>query len=320
VTSDSEAWAAKVNDRGGMLGITDPRLKAYPVLCSMRNAFKVPIAAMFLLATLAVQAQEPIAYRLFTAAGKPAKHKAMMKAIGEAEVVLFGEQHNSAIAHWMQLVVARELAEKGPLAMGAEMIEADDQATLDRYLRGEIDQAAFDTLASLWKNHSDYAPMVDLAREKGLRFVAANVPRRYASLVYKGGFEALDTLPDTEKQWIAPLPIAYDPELPGYKAMLDMGHGHASPTMPMAQALKDATMAHFILANYTPGTPFLHFHGTYHSDNYEGIGWYLKSARPELRIITIATATQVDASKLEAENKGRADFILVVDEAVPGTY
>lgn len=274
---------------------------------------------LFLCGLLQAQS-DPVAYRLFTAQGKPAKHKAFMKSLAGADVILFGEQHNSAIAHWLQLVVARELAAKGPLAMGAEMIEADDQATLDRYLRGEIDQAAFDTLARLWKNHSDYAPMVDLAKEKGLRFIATNVPRRYASLVYRGGFEALDTLPDAEKQWIAPLPIAYDPELPGYKAMLDMGHGHASPTMPMAQALKDATMAHFILTNCKPGTPFLHFNGTYHSDNYEGIVWYLKRARPELRIVTIATTTQADASKLEAEHKGKADLILVVDEAVPGTY
>ncbi len=281
----------------------------------MRNLF-LP----FLFVLNAIQAQDPVAYRLFTGQGKPARHKALMKSLGQADVILFGEQHNSAIAHWLQLVVARELAAKGALMMGAEMIEADDQATLDRYLRGEIDQAAFDTLARLWKNHGDYAPLVDLAKAKGLRFVAANVPRRYASIVYKGGFEALDTLPDAEKQWIAPLPIAYDPGLPGYKAMLDMGHGHTSPTMPMAQALKDATMAHFILANFTPGTPFLHFNGTYHSDNYEGIVWYLKRARPALRIATIATVTQVDAGKLEAEHKGRADFILVVDEAVPGTY
>lgn len=286
----------------------------------MRNVLLLSLLAVLALAPFTSKAQEPMAYRVFDAKGKPAKHKTMMKALAQADVILFGEQHNSAIAHWLQLVVARELAAKGPLTMGAEMIEADDQTTLDRYLRGEIDQAAFDTLARLWKNHSDYAPLVDLAREKGLRFIAANVPRRYASLVYKGGFEALDTLPETEKQWIAPLPIAYDPELPGYKAMLDMGHGHTSPTMPMAQALKDATMAHFILANHTSGTPFLHFNGTYHSDNHEGIGWYLKRARPELRIVTIATTTQADASKLDAEHKGRADFILVVDEAVPGTY
>jgi len=299
-----------------------PRFPHFAFLRSMRSIF-LPI----LLLSCVLQAQEPVAYRLFTAQGKPAKHKSFMKALGQADVILFGEQHNSAIAHWLQLVVARDLAAKGPLTMGAEMIEADDQATLDRYLRGEIDQAAFDTLARLWKNHSDYAPLVDLAKEKGLRFIATNVPRRYASMVYKGGFEALDTLPDAEKQWIAPLPIAYDPELPGYKAMLDLGHGHlptgqagVRSTMPMAQALKDATMAHFILLNLSGGTPFLHFNGTYHSNNYEGILWYLKREWKGLRPVTIATVTQADASKLEAEHKGKADFILVVDEAVPGTY
>lgn len=275
----------------------------------------------FLLVLNTLHAQDPVAYRLFTAKGKPVSHKAMMKALGQADVILFGEQHNSAIAHWMQLVVARELAAKGPLTLGAEMIEADDQATLDRYLRGEIDQAAFDTLARLWKNHaSDYAPLVDLAKEKGLRFIATNVPRRYASLVYKGGLGALDTLPEAEKKWTAPLPIAYDPELPGYTAMLDMGHGHSSPTMPMAQALKDATMAHFILDAFKPGTPFLHFNGTYHSDNYEGIGWYLKGEWKGLRLVTIATVTQADARTLEAAHLNTADFILVVDQAVPGTY
>jgi len=30
-------------------------------------------------------------------------------------------------------------------------------------------------------------------------------------------FQALDTLSATEKSWIAPLPIAYDANLPGYK-------------------------------------------------------------------------------------------------------
>ena len=58
------------------------------------------------------------------------------------------------------------MATRGPLVLGAEMLEADDQATLDRYLRGGIDSKALDTLARLWKNHAtDYAPLVDLATQ-----------------------------------------------------------------------------------------------------------------------------------------------------------
>ncbi|HMC97422.1 MAG TPA: ChaN family lipoprotein [Flavobacteriales bacterium] len=260
-------------------------------------------------------------YALFDARGKALSHKQVLRSIASADVVLFGELHNNPIAHWLQLVVARDLAARGPVVFGAEMIEADDQITLDRYLRGEIDQAAFDTLARLWENHAtDYAPLVDLAKEKKFPFVACNVPRRYARAVSQGGFEALDTVPSPQRAWIAPLPIDFDPNLPGYVKMLEMMGDHASPNMAKAQALKDATMAHFISRYAKPGVRFLHFNGSYHSDNHEGIGWYLQRTRPELKRVTIATVTQEQLKHLDPGNLDRADIILCVDAAVPGSY
>lgn len=274
-----------------------------------------------LLFVLAAAAQVLPAYALFDAKGKKVGHKQLLKLAAGGDVVLFGEQHNSVVAHWLQLMVARELAAKGPLVMGAEMVEADDQATLDRYLRGEIDQAAFDTLARLWKNHhTDYAPLVDLAKSQGLRFIACNVPRRYARAVSRGGFDALDTVPAEQRAWMAPLPIAFDPTLPGYVNMLKMMEGHGTPDMVKAQALKDATMAHFIAVNFRPGARFLHFNGSYHSDRYEGIGWYLRRFRPELKQVTIATVTQDQLARLDKEHLGLADIILVVDATFPTSY
>lgn len=279
----------------------------------------LPIAA--LLCSHFALAQVLPSYALFNAQGGKVAHKQLLRLVAGADVVLFGEEHNNPIAHWLQLEVARELASRGPLVLGAEMIEADDQATLDRYLRGEIDQAAFDTLARLWKNHAtDYAPLVELAKEKRLPFVAANVPRNYARAVSKGGFEALDTVPDAQRAFIAPLPIAFDPALPGYVKMLAMMGDHATPNIVKAQALKDATMAHFILQALAPGTRFLHFNGSYHSDFHEGIGWYLKRARPDLKVVTIATITSDQLKKLPAESLGQADIIICVDEDVPGSY
>ena len=162
--------------------------------------------------------------------------------------------------------------------------------------------------------------MVDFARDSSLVFVASNVPRRYASMVYRGGFEALDSLPAQEKAWIAPLPIAYDPELPGYKNILEMMGDHGSPTLVMAQAIKDATMAHFILQNYTEGSLFLHYNGAYHSNDYEGILWYLQLKRPDLDYGTISTVTQENVHKLEEENENLADFIICVDQNMTTTY
>ena len=279
------------------------------------------LLAPFILLSLHAGAQLLPAYALFDGQGKKISHERMLRTVAGGDIILFGEEHDNAIAHWLQLVVARDLAARGPLMMGAEMIEADDQPVLERYLRGEIDQAAFDTLARLWKNHlSDYAPLVDLAKEKGLPFIATNVPRRYARAVNKGGFEALDTVPAVQRAWLAPLPIAFDPALPGYVKMLTMMGDHGTPSMVQAQALKDATMAHFIAQHAKKGTRFLHFNGSFHSDFHEGIGWYLQRLLPDLRRITIATVTQEQLKTLDKEHLGKADIILCVDAAIPGTH
>ncbi len=261
------------------------------------------------------------AYTLFNAKGKKVAHEKMLRMARGGDIILFGEEHDNPIAHWLQLLVAQDLVAQGPLIMGAEMIEADDQVSLDRYLHGEIDQAGLDTLARLWKNHtSDYAPLVDLAKEKQLPFVACNVPRRYARAVSKGGFAALDTVPVNERAWISPLPIQFDPTLPGYVKMLTLMGDHASPEMAMAQALKDATMAHFIARHARKGTRFLHFNGSFHSDFHEGIGWYLARSKPELARVTIATVTQEQVDRLDNEHIGQADIIICVDTAIPGTH
>lgn len=265
--------------------------------------------------------QDKQPYQLYNKDGKKTTYKKLLKATGNSEVVLFGEHHDNALVHWLQLELTKDLAKEKKLVLGAEMIEADNQVQLDQYLRGEINQKAFDTLARLWNNYkTDYKPLVDFAKENSIAFIATNIPRRYASMVYKGGFEALNKLTDEEKSWMAPLPIPYDATLPGYVKMLEMMGGHAGENMPKAQAVKDAAMAHFIVNNLRPNTVFVHYNGTYHSDFYEGINWYIKKYRASTKIITIAAVSQQDVSKLEKEHLGKADFILVVDEDMTKTY
>lgn len=95
--------------------------------------------------------------------------------------------------------------------------------------------------------------------------------------------------------------------------------GHGGEHIAKAQALKDATMAERIANNLQPGVKFLHLNGTYHSENYEGILWYLQRVRPDLKYATIATVTDSDLTLTE-ENQGLADFILVVDDEMTPTY
>lgn len=262
------------------------------------------------------------AFSIFISTGKRVSVETMFKNLEKANIILFGELHNNSISHWLQLELIHYLYSKNHnLILGAEMFEADNQDGLTKYLKNEIDRKAFDTIVRLWPNYkTDYAPLVEFAKDKNIDFIATNVPRKYASMVNRNGFEVLENLSEFEKQHIAPLPIEYDPELPGYKKMLNMIPGHSSPNLPKAQALKDATMAYFILKNYKTNYIFVHFNGAYHSDNYEGILWYLKRKNPDLKYATISTVTQKDVSKLEEQYKGRADFIICVNENMTTTY
>lgn len=279
------------------------------------------VFSLFLMAQHPIQAQGNPAYQLFNSQGKKVSYKRMIRKMSKADIVLFGEHHNNPICHWLQLEVVQDLDSLGSLVIGAEMFERDNEEVLAQYLAGDIDDKALDSLARLWKNYpTDYRPVVDYAKKQGLTFTGTNIPRRYASQVFRGGFEILDTLTAEEKSWIAPLPIAYDANLPGYQHMLTMMEGHSSENLPKAQAVKDATMAHFILEYYRPGQVFLHLNGTYHSDNFEGILWYLKKQRPELRYLTLSTVEQAAISRLDPASTGKADFILVVPENMTKTY
>ena len=273
-----------------------------------------------LLSTLVFGQQKP-AYILYNAKGKKIGYEKMIRILAEKDIILFGEFHNNPIAHWLQLEVTSSLKQSRELVMGAEMFEQDNQEALDMYLQGKIKARGLDSMARLWKNYpTDYAPLVNFAKENHIPFAASNVPRRYASMVSKAGFGALDTISAKEKTWIAPLPLAYDPELPGYKKMLEMMGGHGGENLPKAQAIKDATMAYFILQYYKTGSLFIHFNGSYHSDNYEGILWHLKNKKPELKYATITTVSQKDVNSLLAENLGRADFIICVADNMTTTY
>lgn len=282
--------------------------------------------SLILFSFTAMKSGKP-AYNLFNAKGKPAKYNDLVKDAEKADVILFGELHNNPIGHWLQLELTKDLyntfGEK--LVLAAEMFEADNQLLLDEYIAGSIRQRNFEDEAKLWKNYAtDYKPLVEFAKENKLKFVASNIPRRYASIVHQKGFEGLDSLPDDAKRFIAPLPVAYDPELPGYKGMIEMmggmGAGHANDNLPKAQAIKDATMAHFILENRQPGQVVLHYHGTYHSNNYEGIYWYLKNRFPDLNILTIASVEQEEIDSLTSENSGLADYTICVPASMTKTH
>ncbi len=268
-------------------------------------------------------AQDVQAYQIFNKKGKKTSFTKMARDAEKSRVVLFGEVHNDPIAHWLQLKLTQYLhGVADTLVLGAEMFERDAQTALSDYLAQKIDHDEFiDTVPSVWINYeTDYRPLVDFARANDVDFIATNVPRYLASAVYYSGFEVLDTISELEKSLLPPLPLLYDPELPGYQAMLEMGGGHGGENLPKAQAIKDAVMGWHIVQNIPESGIFLHFNGTYHSNNFEGIFWYIQQYLPEVDPLTIAMIRQRDVRKLEVEYEGLADYILVVDQDMTNTY
>ena len=260
------------------------------------------------------------AFAFFTQNGKRTSYRKLLRKSKKADIVLFGEYHNNPIAHWLEVKLTKDLLGKRSLILGAEIFERDNQDALDGYLEGTIDQKGLDTLARLWKNYkTDYKPWVDLAKREKLPIVATNIPRKYANLVYKKGLQALDTLPSAERKWIVSLPFPYDGNLSQYEKMKKMAR-HNPENLPMAQAIKDATMAESIETHYKKESLFLHLNGSYHSDFFQGIYWYLRKRNPNLKILTISTLSQSSLKKLPTEAYGQADFILVVDEDMTGSY
>lgn len=265
--------------------------------------------------------QTPEPFVLYKKGGKEVSYKKMMRELRTADVILFGEYHNNAMSHWVALEIMQGLDNYD---LGMEMFETDEQGPLDDFMADKITTKQLDSLVGgLWPNfNTDYLPALRAARTDMANVVATNTPRAYAQMVFQRGFVVLQSLPAEQQALLPPLPPPYDPELPGYKAMLmpGQGMGHNGDNFPKAQAIKDATMAWFITKNLRPGRPLFHLNGSYHSDDFEGIGWYIRKYKPQLKVVTISTVEQPSVDTLSEEFRNKADFMLLVPENMTKTY
>jgi len=281
------------------------------------------ILVLSLIVSFNAFAQTKDAYKIYKINGKKTSYRKLLKECKKADIVFFGEEHDNPVAHWLELELTKDLYKKAnkPIILAAEMMETDNQKEVDLYLKDSIDYKAFKKEARLWPNFkTDYKPLLDFAKKNHLYFVASNIPRRYASKVYHGGFKVLDSLPANEKQWIAPLPIKYDSNLSQYQKMMAMMGGHGGDKLPKAQAIKDATMAYNILKNYKKGSILIHYNGSFHSNVHQGIIWYIRLTRPDLKIVTITVESHENVKKLDQKHKGKADFIIATDQDFPASY
>jgi uncharacterized iron-regulated protein len=283
---------------------------------------KVLLAVLVCIA-VGVGAQPKPAYQIFDIKGKKSDFGKMIEDLKDADVVFYGEYHNDPISHWLEYEVTEALhkAREGKLILGAEMFETDNQLIIDEYLAGIISLKKFEAECRLWPNYStDYEPVFGFAKDNKLKFIATNVPRRYASMVYKKGKEMLEKLSPEALKYIAPLPIefAQDTSLANMGPMSVLSKNPKN--LSQSQDLKDATMAYFINKNYENGKMFIHYNGSFHSDNRSGIIKYLLKLNPDLKIKVISTGNQEEVSELDEAYQGIADYVVCIPYTMVKTY
>ncbi len=284
------------------------------------------ILMSFWVSIIQTYAKKPTrAYAIFNNHGEEVSFEKLLNASLESELVFFGELHNNPISHWLALKLIKSFRQSTArqIIVGMEMFEADNQLLLDEYLEGIISEKNFEEEAKLWSNYkTDYKPLVMYCKKEKIPIIATNIPRRYAAMVSRKGFEALDSLSSEAKKYLPPLPVPFNSELASYKTMISMGMGSskALPHIEKAQAVKDATMAYFILKNMKDRGLFFHINGAYHTDHREGIVWYVTQSLKNIPITVITTQIIDSWEDINKIDFTRADYTLVVEADVSPTY
>ena len=251
--------------------------------------------------------------------GKDLNAAQLAQRLQKYDIVFFGEFHDQGEIHQSEidLLQAMHKLKGAKLALSMEMFEADNQDKLDKFLAGALSEEDFLATARPWPNYrTDYAPLVNFAKEQNMPVVAANVPRFLAAHVAKNnastaGVEA------RYQQWLPKHTYALEGAYKD-KFYAQMNSPEAPMKMPparlaavyAAQCLKDDKMAESIAAfsDAHQKMQVLHINGCFHSDGHLGTAQKLEALRPKLKVAVI---TPLERKQKSTEPAG--DFVVWFD-------
>lgn len=123
-------------------------------------------------------------------------HAALLGRLAGKPVVLLGEAHGIAAHHRWELSTIAALHGRRPdMVLGFEAFPRKTQPALDRWVKGELDPAAFLKAVdwpAIWGYPADqYMPMFAFARQHRVPMVALNVDRTLVRRVAKEGWDAI---------------------------------------------------------------------------------------------------------------------------------
>jgi uncharacterized iron-regulated protein len=289
----------------------------------MKNFFLIFGFLIFM--TFSVYGQDT--YRIFDAKGNPATLQQVIDAIGQNDVVFLGEKHDDSVGHTLEFEIFKAALEKyganRQVSLSMEMFERDVQIVVNEYLAGLITEKKFLDDSRPWGNYkTDYRPLVELAKEKKLKVIAANSPRRYVNMVSRNGRDSLNSLSKEAKKMLPPLPYAQASEAYSKKFKALMG---PSPEAQMgidkilsSQSLWDAGMAYSVSQNLVKNGLIVHLNGSFHTENRLGTVEHLLKYKPKTKVLVVTMSYEEDFKnfdKTKHENLG--DFVILTDAKQP---
>ena len=273
-----------------------------------------------------VQAQD---YKFISAKSrKEVPTRKLVNQLLKYDVIFFGEYHSEAAIHAAQRDLLPLLYEQNQrLILSFEMFERDVQQTLDDYLQGKINEDEFLAASRPWSNYdSDYRPLVEFAKAKGLTAIASNVPRRIAGKAARHGVGFTSELEDEPIIWMA-LDINTPEGKYKQRFMETMRQNamHGAADIPehndklfLAQCVKDDTMAESIVQYLErfPKHRIIHFNGDFHSREFLGTVERVLWRSPKLKVAVISPIHAGEAIPKNA--RGIATYLLQVPEQEQG--
>lgn len=268
-------------------------------------------------------------YRVFDATGAASDIDSVVERAGSIDVIFLGELHDDAVGHSLQMDIFRRIVEeysaKRPVVLSLEMFERDVQVVLDEYLAGLITERHFLASSRPWGNYeTDYRPLVELAKEKKLKVVAANAPRRYVNMVSRNGRTSVESLSPEAKKWIAPLPfgVASDAYAKKFNAMMGKMHDPSQPHSNIleSQTLWDATMAYSVAdaLRSQKNTLVVHLNGGFHTEQRLGTVEHLMKYREGTKAVVVTMRYEDEFQKFDAEkHSALGDFVVLTDAKQP---
>ena len=248
----------------------------------------------------------------------------LVDQLHEADAVFIGEIHDDSLTHVMEFELLKALHNRFPhFAVSLEMFERDVQSHLNDYLHGIITEEMFLKKSRPWKNYTKaYRPLVEFARENSLPVLAMNVPRHYAGQLAMRGKLDINSLPDSEKVWVARelkvpdgeykdrfIKVLEDPEQPEAMSRIN------PENLYRAQCLKDDTMAESIHAflQKHPDYKIVSYQGDFHSAFGLGIVEKLKLLNPSIQTVVVSIVPVEDYPPEDVSDyKGQGDFLIFV--------